>query len=257
MIIPMDIKEFDAWCRSFLEIEGLRNIDDSLNGLQIGRSPAPLKKAVFAVDACLESMRRAREKNADLLFVHHGLFWGQAARIEGPLLEKIKLFLESDIALYACHLPLDKHPEAGNNAVLAAKLRLGRIEPFGQYHGISIGCSGVLPSPLSIREIVETILPDGTKPRLVIPAGPASISTVAIVSGGAPFEAMQAFGKGIDLFITGEPSHSVYHSVIENKLNFIAAGHYATEVWGVKAVAERLARETGIETEFLDIPTGL
>lgn len=253
----MDIGEFDGWCRSLLQIEALKDIDDSLNGIQVGRSSGQIRKVAFAVDACAESMRRAKEAGADVLFVHHGLFWGKPLRIEGYLLERIRLLLSSDMALYACHLPLDMHPEVGNNAVLANLLSLRDRSPFGVYHGIAIGVSGRLEKPLAIQEILPLILPDRTEARAIIASGKEKISTVAIVSGGAPFEAFQAFGKDIDLYITGEPSHSVYHQIVENKLNFIAAGHYATEVWGVKAVAERLAREKSVETSFIDIPTGL
>lgn len=253
----MEIGEFDGWCRSLLQIDSLKDIDDSLNGIQVGRSPGPIGKVAFAVDACAESIRRAKEAGADLLFVHHGFFWGAPLRIEGAFLERIRMLVSSNIALYACHLPLDMHPEVGNNAVLANLLSLRDRKPYGVYHGIPIGFSGSLERPMTIREILTRILPDGTEPRALILPGKETISTVAIVSGGAPFEAFEAFGAGIDLYITGEPSHSVYHQVIENKLNFIAAGHYATEIWGVKAVAERLAAEKGIETVFIDIPTGL
>ncbi|MFA5851313.1 MAG: Nif3-like dinuclear metal center hexameric protein [Spirochaetales bacterium] len=253
----MDIGEFDTWCRALLQIDALKDIDDSLNGIQVGRSANPLKKVAFAVDACAESIRRSREAGADLLFVHHGLFWGVPLRIEGSLLERVRMLVTSDIGLYACHLPLDMHPEVGNNAVLANLLSLRDRKPFGVYHGVPIGVSGTLEQPLSIRNILALILPDNTEPRALILPGKEKISSVAIVSGGAPFEAFQAFGKDIDLYITGEPSHSVYHQVVENKLNFLAAGHYATEVWGVKAVAERLVKEKGLETIFIDLPTGL
>lgn len=253
----MEIGEFDDWCRSFLQMDALKTIDDSLNGIQVGRSPGPMKKAAFAVDACAESIRRAADADADLLFVHHGLFWGIPARIEGCLLERIRLLLAHDMGLYACHLPLDMHPEVGNNAVLANLLSLKDRTPFGVYHGVPIGVAGKLEKPLTAREILTLILPDNTEPRALITPGVEAINTVAIVSGGAPFEAFQTFGKGIDLYITGEPSHSVYHQVVENKLNFIAAGHYATEVWGIRAVAEKLAREKGLETVFIDLPTGL
>jgi len=253
----MNIDEFDAWCRSFLGIDAMKGKDDSLNGIQVSRSPESIKKIAFAVDACAETIRRSEESGANALFVHHGLFWGEPLRIEGALLERLKMLLRSNMALYACHLPLDMHPEVGNNAVLANLLSLDERLPFGEYHGTSIGVSGTLKTPLSIPEILMRILPDNSEPLAVIAAGKEKVRSVAIVSGGAPFEVFQTFGKGIDLFITGEPSHSIYHHVVENKLDFIAAGHYATEIWGVKAVAEKLAREKGIETVFIDLPTGL
>lgn len=253
----MDIREFDQWCRSFLKIDELVGIDDSLNGIQIGRSLAPINKVAFAVDACQESIERAVKAGADVLFVHHGLFWGKPDRIEGSLRRRLKTALDADLALYACHLPLDMHPEVGNNAVLSSMLNLQNRIPFGIYHGIPIGFSGSLPVPLSLEEIRKKLLPDNSSPRLVIPGSCKLIETVAIISGGAPFESLQAISNHIDLYVTGEPSHSVYHQVIENGLAFMALGHYASEVWGVKAVAEKLKQEKSIETLFIDLPTGL
>lgn len=255
--IFMDIREFDQWCRSFLKIDDLVGIDDSLNGIQIGRSLAPVRKVAFTVDACQESIQRAVQAGADVLFVHHGLFWGKPERIEGSLLKRLKTALDADLALYACHLPLDMHPEVGNNAVLSSMLNLQNRIPFGIYHGIPIGFSGSLPSPLSLEEIRKKLLPDNSSPRLVIPGSRKLIETAAVISGGAPFESFQAISKNIDLYITGEPSHSIYHQVVENGLAFMALGHYASEVWGVKAVAEKLTQEKSIETFFIDLPTGL
>ena len=253
----MDIREFDLWCRSFLQIDAMKGTDDSLNGIQVSRRKAQVKRLAFAVDACAETFRRAAQGGADLLFVHHGLFWGPASRLEGSLLERVRILLENDLALYACHLPLDMHPEVGNNAVLADLLGLEQRKPFGVYHGVAIGVSGILPKPLGMDKVVQTLLPDLSVPRLLIPPAKDLVSKVAIVSGGAPFEAFQAFGTDIDLYVTGEPSHSVYHSVVEQGLGFLAAGHYATETWGVKAVAAKVEKELGLETFFIPLPTGL
>ncbi len=253
----MDLKDFDLWCRSLLEIEALKSIDDSLNGVQVGRSCTPLELVAFAVDACAETIRRARAAGAQALFVHHGLFWGRASRVEDGLLERMRLLLDADLALYACHLPLDKHPELGNNACLARLIGLKDIKPFGSYHGVDIGFRGSLDPALSLDEIAQRVLPDGSRPKTLIPGSKEKASSVAVVSGGAAMEAFQALEAGIDLYVTGESSHSVYHAVVEGGMAFLAAGHYATEVWGVKAVAERLARETGLKTLFIDVPTGL
>jgi dinuclear metal center YbgI/SA1388 family protein len=253
----MDLKEFDLWCRSFLAINELRSVDDSLNGVQVGRSGSPIELVAFAVDACAESIRRAASAGAQLLFVHHGLFWGRPARVEGPLLERMRLFLDADLSLYACHLPLDKHPEVGNNAVLARRIGLEEIRPFGEYRGVEIGLRGVLDPRLGLDEIAHRVLPDGSRPRTLIPGAAPAIGSVAVVSGGAAMEALQALDAGVELYVTGESSHSIYHAVIEGGMGLLAAGHYATEVWGVQAVAERLSRETGIKTLFIDLPTGL
>lgn len=253
----MDIAEFDRWARALLDISRFAQIDDSLNGLQVGRSAGAINTVAFAVDACAETIRRSRDGGAQVLFVHHGLFWGKPVPIKGAMLGRIASLVSADMALYACHLPLDAHTELGNNAVLAALLGLADIEPFGEYHGIAIGCKGRLPVPLSVDEAIHRIMPSGDVPRLVLPFGPATVSSVAVVSGGAPFEALQAIAQGVDLYITGEPSHSIYHEVAEAGLNFVAAGHYATEVHGVKAVARRVERDLGLKTFFIEYPTGL
>lgn len=253
----MNIDEFDSWASSLLDIPRFRAIDDSLNGIQVGRSDGPLRLVAFAVDACLETVRRAKEAGAQALFVHHGLFWGKPAAIKGVLRERIAELIAADIALYACHLPLDAHPELGNNAALARMLGLCSVEPFGEYHGVKIGLKGRLERQLSIEEAARLVLPDGSAPRSILGFGKREISTVALVSGGAPFEALQAINEGIDLFITGEPSHSIYHETMEAGLNVIAAGHYATEVHGVKAVAARVGAELGLATRFIEYPTGL
>ncbi|HUW40207.1 MAG TPA: Nif3-like dinuclear metal center hexameric protein [Rectinemataceae bacterium] len=253
----MDLKDLDAWFRSNLDLEGFARIDDSLNGVQVGRRGGPIGHAAFAVDACAETIRRAAASGAQLLFVHHGFFWGKNLRLEGALLERIRLLLEADLALYACHLPLDAHPKLGNNAALARMLGLSALEGFGEHHGVKLGFAGTLEPPIDFAEAVKRILPDRSAPRAAIPGRSAAIRRAAVVSGGAPFEALEAIESGMDLYVTGEPSHSVYHAVVESGIGFIAAGHYATEVWGVRAVAEALARETGIRTSFIDLPTGL
>ncbi|MDP3178197.1 MAG: Nif3-like dinuclear metal center hexameric protein, partial [Spirochaetaceae bacterium] len=137
----MNQAELDSWCRSIFEIEALSGVDDSLNGVQVSRSSpsAPLETVAFAVDACAESIRRAAGAGAQALFVHHGLFWGKSLRVEGALRERLALLLRHDMALYACHLPLDKHPELGNNAVLARHLGMSELEGFGEHRGHKLG----------------------------------------------------------------------------------------------------------------------
>lgn len=255
----MTSREFDAWCRSFLEIDALSSIDASLNGIQVDRDPSPFAKVAFAVDASLESIRRAAELGAGLLFVHHGLFWkpSSPARIEGFLRQRVKLLLDSNLALYACHLPLDKEPQLGNNAGLARLLGLVDLEPFGLYHGVKIGLKGRFPEPTPLDAALKRLSPEANPPSTLIPAGPSLLRTAALVSGGGASDVLEAIEEGLDLFVTGEAEHSVYHAVVESGINFAAFGHYATETHGVRAVAEKLAKETGLETAFIDLPTGL
>lgn len=253
----MTFHDFDTWCRSFLAIDAFAGLDDSLNGIQVDSDPPELRRLAFAVDASLESIRRAAESGAQALFVHHGLFWGKPARLAGNLRARVKLLLDSGLGLYACHLPLDQNPELGNNARIARLLGLEDIEPFGLYHGQKIGCKGRFAAPIRMDAALARLGPAAAKPLAVIPAGPELVSSAAVVSGGGAMEAFQAIGEGLDLYITGEASHSVYNDVVEARLNFAALGHYATETFGVRAVAEKAARELGLETPFIDLPTGL
>ncbi len=257
MEFSMNCYEFAEWASRLLDIPGFLGIDDSVNGLQVASSEKPIRTIAYAVDACADSIERASALNADLLFVHHGLLWGKPQAISGSLFERIRLLIQRDIALFACHLPLDAHKELGNNVQLANLLGLQDLEPFGLYHGKTIGWKGRFPNPKSLHEVQTMLLPQGDSPRAVYPFGKAANTSAAIVSGGAPFEALQAIDENIDIYITGEPSHSVYHLVKEAGLNMIAAGHYLTETHGVKAVAEKTAVELGIAAHFIELPTGL
>lgn len=249
--------ELDRYFRSHLDIEGFGSVDDSLNGLQVDNDGSEIHKVAFATDACLETFERAAGAGAGFLFVHHGLFWGKPLALTGAHRKRIASLLEKNIALYGVHLPLDQHPELGNNAALAALLGIESIEPFGLYHGRKIGYKGTLSAPLTVEEAVKKIGFMDRPPNVVLPFGPKVNHTCAVVSGGASFEAFQAIEEGIDLYVTGEAGHTIYHHALEGRLNMIAGGHYSTEVWGVRRVMERLAADTGIEVEFIDAPTGL
>jgi dinuclear metal center YbgI/SA1388 family protein len=253
----MTTRQLDAFFRDLLDLEGFSGIDSSLNGIQVDNDGAALKKIAFSVDANLETFRRAAGTGAGLLFVHHGLFWGVPLRIEGNVRSRIQFLLEHNICLYAVHLPLDQHPVLGNNAGLAELLGLTNIEPFGLYHGRKIGYKGILAEPLSVGEAAERIQFMARPPLGLFPFGKEKNVTAAVVSGGAAHEAKQALEEGIDLYVTGEASHDVYHEVMEGRLNMIAGGHYSTEVWGVRRVMERCAGELHMDVEFIDVPTGL
>ena len=250
-------KEIDTFIKSFLDIDGFAEADNSLNGIQVDNDGAAVKKIAFGVDASMETFEQAAAVNAGMLFVHHGLFWGEPASITGNLRRRIKFLLDHNICLYAVHLPLDQHPKLGNNAVLAELLGLENIEPFGAYHGRKIGYKGTFPKPVTIEEAVKKIDFMGRPPAGIFPFGKKEIKSAAVMSGGAADSARDAIADGVDLFVTGESAHQVYHDCLEGKLNMIAGGHYNTEVWGVRAVMRHCTAELGIETEFVDIPTGL
>ena len=248
--------KLDAFFRSFLDFDKFAS-DSSLNGIQVDNDGSAITKIAFGVDAAMETFEQAAAINAGMLFVHHGLFWGSPARIACNLRNRIKFLLDHNICLYAVHLPLDQHPMFGNNAVLAQLLGLDNAEPFGDYHGQKIGFKGTFPKPVTIDEAAKKISFMNRPPAGIFPFGKKDCLTAAVVSGGAPLNAHDAINQGIDLFITGESSHSVYHDCLEAKLNMIAGGHYSTEVWGPQAVMRHCIAELGIEAEFIDIPTGL
>jgi dinuclear metal center YbgI/SA1388 family protein len=247
----------DKYFRGLLDIEGFSGIDNSMNGLQVDNDGSEFGKIAFAVDASLESFKEAASRGAGLLFVHHGLFWGAPLGLLGNHRRRLQYLLDHNIALYAVHLPLDQHPQLGNNAALAELLGLGSIESFGLYHGRKIGYKGILDPPLPVEEAARRIGFMGRPPLGVFPFGVDLNRTCAVISGGAPREALQAIEEGLDLYVTGEPSHSIYQEAQEAGLNMIAGGHYSTEVWGVRRVMERCMTDLPVEGEFLDIPTGL
>jgi dinuclear metal center YbgI/SA1388 family protein len=250
-------KDLDRYFKTLLDIEGFRGIDDSMNGLQVDNDGSEIGKIAFAVDASLESFKQAASCGAGLLFVHHGLFWGAPLGVRGNHRGRLKYLLDHNTALYGVHLPLDQHPQLGNNAALAELLGLREREPFGLYHGRKIGYKGILDPPLPIEKAAGRISFMGRPALGLFPFGRDLNRTCAVVSGGAPQEALQAVEEGIDLYITGEASHHIYQEALESGLNMIAGGHYSTEVWGVRRIMERCMTELSVEGEFLDIPTGL
>ena len=253
----MRLQEFDTLIRQALDLDGFAGTDVALNGLQVANQKDRVQKTAFAVDACLESIRRAAEWGADLLFVHHGLFWGKPLAVTGGHYQRLRTLIQADLALYAVHLPLDMHPELGNNAGLAKQIGLQHPEPFGDYRGMKIGFKGTMPEAMRLEQVVR-ICGGGTEQGItVLPFGPEDIATVGIVSGGAADEAYQAIEERLDLFITGDADHTIYHHCLEGGINVIFGGHYLTETSGVTQVAERLKSETDLQTRFFDIPTGL
>ena len=253
----MKLSDLDGWLRTYLNLDAFESMDESRNGLQVANRASNISRVAFAVDASLESFRRAIEQGAQMLFVHHGILWEKQERLVGALYERLRTLIEGDLALYAVHLPLDQHPEVGNNIGIANHLGLRDIEPFGSYHGTKIGYKGTLPAPAHLDEIVFRLAGQHGDQMRTLPFGPELINTVGIVSGGGAWEVTQAVEEGLDLFITGEPLHSIYHHCLESSIHVIFAGHYQSETFGVRLLKQRLARETGLDTIYIDVPTGL
>jgi dinuclear metal center YbgI/SA1388 family protein len=255
----MTLPELDAYFNSFLKKENFPD-DPSQNGIQIQNSAPDSKqitKVAFAVDTCCDAVEKAAAAGAQLLFVHHGLFWGQSRTITGLHYSRIASFIRHDIALYASHLPLDANTNIGNNYGLAARLCLGGLQPFGLWRGMVIGVRGILPQPLTLEELSEAALGKNAKPAALFSFGRQKIKTVAIISGGAGDDADQAAAAGVDAYITGEVGHEDFYTIKESGLNVIAGGHYQTETVGVNLVRAKLEKEMHLETVFLDLPTGL
>lgn len=255
----MTLFELDNYLNKFLQKENFSS-DISLNGIQIqNENPdsKQIKKIAFAVDACQETAALASKCGADVLFVHHGLFWGYCNTITGSFYKRIKQFISNDLALIAYHIPLDANKPYGNNYVLADRINLKKTEGFGKWRGMTIGVKGVLPKPLTIDELAEKIMRPGKKPNVVLKNGKELIKTVGIISGGASEDVEAAVEENLDCYITGEFAHEQYHFAKEMQINIIGGGHYETETCGVSAVMKKIQKELSIECEFIDLPTQL
>lgn len=253
----MNLQEIDAYFTGLFDFEAAAKADNAINGLQVERKNRTIERIGFAVDASCETFLRAVEKKVDLLFVHHGLFWGREKAVRGTFYKRLKILIENDMALYAVHLPLDMHPETGNNYGLAAKIGLKQVEPFGLYKGIKIGCKGFLAEAVPLPEIFSLLPWQRDECLGFLPFGKKDVRSIGLVSGGGTDELVQAIDEDLDLFITGDVSHTVYHECLEGKINMLSMGHYWTETIGVSLLEARVQRELGCETVFVDLPTGL
>lgn len=249
----MKLKDFAGKLSEVLRLEDYEDL--SLNGLQVGDADKNVKKAAFSVDACQASVDAAVSEGADVLVVHHGLFWGKPIAVTGNHYNRVKTMLDNNLALFACHLPLDAHPVLGNNAQMAQVLGLDDVSEFCMYHGKNIGFKGILSNELTTDEIISRLGIRKDNTNVIINGGKALNKTVGIVSGSAASDVFQAMEENLDVFITGESSHAVYHDCMERKINMLCLGHYETEVFGIKALMSYVERVMNIETVFIDIPT--
>lgn len=237
----------------FLRTDAVTDYPGAQNGLQVENS-GPVAKIGAAVDACEAVIAEAASRGVSLLLVHHGLFWAPH-RLTGPMYRKVKSAVGADMAIYSSHLPLDLHPTVGNNALLAKALGFRKCTPAFSFKGQPIGLK--TSASLSLAELarrLEKVL--GCAPHLA-PGGPARTRRIGVVTGGAGGEAAQAIAEGVDTFITGEGPHHSYTLAEELGINLFYGGHYATETFGVKALAAHLSRKFRLPWEFIDHPTGL
>jgi dinuclear metal center YbgI/SA1388 family protein len=224
------------------------------NGLQVEGRPT-VDRIALAVDASERTIRQASEWGADLLIVHHGLFWDGGVPLTGRRYRKVKHLIENGLAVYGAHIPLDVHPEVGNNVVLAGEIGMEVEGWFGDYRGIPLGVWGSLELR---RETLAARLDEVLGgPVRMIAGGPERLRRVGIITGGGGSMIGQAIQAGLDAYVTGEGAHHTYFDAVEGGINVYYGGHYATEVWGVRALGEHVAKRFGVETHFIDGPTGL
>jgi dinuclear metal center YbgI/SA1388 family protein len=218
-------------------------------GLQVVGA-TDVTKIACGVSSSRELFERAAELGAQLVLVHHGLFWERDSRVIGPELKgRLRALFDADLTLTAYHLALDAHPELGNNVLLARELGVDPVERFAE-----IGFGGPLERPQPMDEFAVRVRERLDRPPLVFSYGPEIVERVAICSGGAARHVADAVAGGYDCFLTGEAAEPTKHAAKEARIHFVAAGHYATETLGVQALAERIAQEFALDWEFVHLP---
>jgi len=248
------LSDIVTYTDDFLRIRDVGDWDNALNGLQIENSGGVTRLGA-AVDVSTRVLTEVAKKNIDLLIVHHGLFWAGLQPVRNALRRQLQLAFENDIALYSAHLPLDIHPKIGNNAQLAAALGLKSAQPFLEEKGQPVGLKTRASMPRA--ELVRKLRKALNGPVKVFDFGPKQTRSIGIVTGAAGSEIYRVAQENIDTFITGEAPHWAAVAAEELGVNLLLGGHYATEVFGVKALAAHLSKRFEIPWEFIDCPTGL
>lgn len=269
------LEEIVSWLDEYLRIREVPDSSGAVNGLQVENS-GRIDRIIAAVDASQATIDGAvrvldresgdvgfsgdHDHGSPLLLVHHGLLWDGNIPVTGRRYRRFRALITHDIALYSAHIPLDLHPEVGNNAVLARLLGVEVQGTFGRHRGVDIGVWGTLPAGVRRREQLAARLSEvlglALPPRL-IPGGPPEVARVGIITGGAGTSVDEAHAMGLDTFITGEGPHHTYFDAMEFGVNVLHAGHYATETVGVRALAELVGARFGLPHSFHDHPTGM
>jgi dinuclear metal center YbgI/SA1388 family protein len=248
------LAEMVAFLDRELRTSEIADYSGAMNGLQL-ENGGEIRKIVAAVDASLPVVEKAIAADAQLLLVHHGLFWQGTQKVTGAFYRKLKSAMDAGLAIYSSHLPLDVHPEWGNNACLARALGMSETQPFMDWKGLAVGLRSEVD--VSRGDLVKRMeLAVGGAVHLC-PSGPEHIRKIGVVTGGAGSQVAEAAATGIDTFVTGEGPHWSFPLAEELGLNVLYGGHYATETFGVKALAEVLGNQFGTDWAFVDHPTGL
>jgi dinuclear metal center YbgI/SA1388 family protein len=242
------------YLNAYLRVASIADAPEALNGLQV-ENDGTVTRLAAAVDACQATIAAAAELRADFLLVHHGLFWSGLTPITQRHGRRVRRLIESGIALYSAHLPLDLHAEVGNNVLLARLLGLSDAVPFGDEGGQPVGVVGRLEGPRN--EVVARVRTSLAIEPLVIATGPEQVRRVAVITGAGGGFIAAAHAAGADTYVTGEGKHHSYFDAEELGVNVVYAGHYATETLGVKALGAHVHERFGIPWQFVDHPTGL
>lgn len=241
-------------CHRWLTPDLFTDYDRAHNGLQVSNR-AGVSKIVAAVDASLATVSKAAAVGGNLVVVHHGLFWSQTIPWTGKRHDLLRTLIESDMAIYSMHLPLDAHPTLGNAACLGRSLGFKRMKPFFIQKGQSLGWQAELQ--ISRDELSGRLGKVLGRAPILLPGGGDHCRKIGICTGGAGAELKQAAAEGVDTFITGEGPHWTHALAEDAGINVFYGGHYATETFGVKALAEKLSKQFGVPWEFVDHPSGL
>jgi dinuclear metal center YbgI/SA1388 family protein len=240
--------EIVAWADEYLDLGAYP--DYGPMGLQVVGAES-VRKIVCGVSASLELFERAADADAQLVLVHHGLFWDRDTRVVGPVMrERLRALFDADLSLVAYHLALDAHPEVGNNALLCEELGIERERRFADGWGFG----GRLHEPVPVSALAERVQERLGRMPLVFSYGPEVVERVAVCSGGAARYLAQAAAEGYDCFVTGEADEPTKHAAKEAGVHFVAGGHYATETLGVRALSARLADRFDLAWDFVDLP---
>lgn len=250
----MKLDELVSYLDSYLRVSEIPDYGNALNGLQVEGS-GEVTRLAAAVDASEASILEAIRRGCEMLLVHHGLFWDGNRALVGRRYRRIRPLIESGVAVYSAHLPLDVHPEVGNNVVLARELGIEVEGWFGSHEGTPLGVWGSLDlSREALAARLDEVLGSRVK---VIPGGGERLRRVGVLTGAGGGMIGAAIEEGLDALVTGEGAHHTYFDAVEGGINVYYGGHYATETWGVRALAQHISDRFGIPFEFIDLPTGL
>lgn len=256
--MTVHLSEVVAYLDGYLRVKEVPDDANALNGLQVENS-GTIERIVAAVDASQATIDGAGKRA--LLLVHHGMFWDGHGTVTGRRHRKLRALYDNDTALYSAHIPLDLHPDIGNNVVLARMLGITTFDWFGLHKGVLLGVAGAAPASLGNRDAlvpaVAQALHITAADVKLIPGGPREIRRIGIITGGAGTAIAKAKEAGCDTYITGEGAAHTYFDAMELGVNVIYAGHYATETVGVQALAEHLSDRFKLPWEFHHHPTGL